>query len=82
VESRWRHARTKDARTSRAACRDHDAGVLNFVLDSGQVQVIVRQLRDAVPSGSYLAISHPATEVDAEPIIQAVSSGPSSARPR
>jgi hypothetical protein len=55
---------------------------LNFVLDSGQVQVIVRQLLDAVPSGSYLVISHPATEVDAEPIIQAVSSGPSSARPR
>jgi S-adenosyl methyltransferase len=36
--------------------------------------VIVRQLLDAVPSGSYLVISHPITEVDAEPMIQAVQS--------
>jgi O-methyltransferase involved in polyketide biosynthesis len=47
-------------------------GILNFVLDSGQAQAIVRQLLDAVPSGSYLVISHPTTEVDAEPMIQAV----------
>jgi S-adenosyl methyltransferase len=34
--------------------------------------VIVRQLLDAAPSGSYLVISYPTTEVDAEPMIQAV----------
>jgi O-methyltransferase involved in polyketide biosynthesis len=47
-------------------------GILNFVPDSGQAQAIVRQLLAAVPAGSYLVISHPTTEVDAEPMIQAV----------
>jgi hypothetical protein len=32
----------------------------------------VRDLLDGVPSGSFLVISHPTTEVDAEPMIQAV----------
>ena len=47
-------------------------GILNFVLDPGEAQAIVAQLLDAIPSGSYLAISHPTTEVDAEPMNQAL----------
>jgi hypothetical protein len=47
-------------------------GILNFVLDPDEAQAIVHQLLDGVPSGSYLAISHPTTEVDAEPMTQAV----------
>jgi len=47
-------------------------GILNFVLDDSEAQSVVRQLLDGVPPGSYLAISHPTTEVDAEPMTQAV----------
>jgi O-methyltransferase involved in polyketide biosynthesis len=47
-------------------------GILNFVLDPGDARSIVRRLLDGVPSGSYLVISHPTTEVDAEPMTQAV----------
>jgi hypothetical protein len=47
-------------------------GILNFVLDAGEAQSVVRQLLDGVPPGSYLVISHPTTEVDAEPMAQAV----------
>jgi len=41
-------------------------GILNFVLDDGEGYAIVEQLVDAVPSGSYLAITHPTSEIDAE----------------
>jgi O-methyltransferase involved in polyketide biosynthesis len=47
-------------------------GVLNFVIDTGVARQVVRQLVDAVPSGSYLVITHPTTEVDAEPMTKAV----------
>ena len=47
-------------------------GILNFVLDASEAQSVVRQLLDGVPPGSYLVISHPTTEVDAEPMTQAV----------
>jgi hypothetical protein len=47
-------------------------GIVNFVIDTARAQQIIRQLVDAVPSGSYLTISHPTTEVDAAPMIQAV----------
>lgn len=47
-------------------------GIVNFVLDTDEAQAIVHQLLDAFPSGSYLVISHPTTEVDAEPMNQAV----------
>jgi hypothetical protein len=40
--------------------------ILNFVPDAGQARAIVGRLVDAVPSGSYLAISHPTAEVDTE----------------
>jgi O-methyltransferase involved in polyketide biosynthesis len=41
-------------------------GILNFVGDDDQGQAIVRELMAAVPSGSYLAIAHPTTEVRPE----------------
>ncbi|WP_369264556.1 SAM-dependent methyltransferase [Streptomyces sp. R35] len=39
-------------------------GILNFVLDTGQAQDIVRRIMAAVPSGSYLVLTHPTTEAD------------------
>jgi O-methyltransferase involved in polyketide biosynthesis len=48
-------------------------GIVNFIIDTGQAQQIVRQLVDGVPPGSYLVISHPTTEVDAGPMTEAVS---------
>ena len=39
-------------------------GILNFVLDTGQAQDIVRQVMAAVPSGSYLVLTHPTTDSD------------------
>jgi SAM-dependent methyltransferase len=39
-------------------------GILNFVLDTGQAQDIVRQILAAVPSGSYLVLTHPTTDAD------------------
>jgi len=42
-------------------------GILNFVVDTEQARAILRQLLGAVPPGSFLTISHPTTEVDAEP---------------
>jgi O-methyltransferase involved in polyketide biosynthesis len=42
-------------------------GILNFIVDTGQARAILRQLLGVVASGSYLSISHPTTEFDAEP---------------
>lgn len=47
-------------------------GVLNFVLDTDEAVSIVRRLLDAVPSGSYLVVSHPTTEVDGAAMTAAV----------
>ncbi len=47
-------------------------GILNFITDTAEARQTVRQLVAAVPPGSYLTISHPTTEVDAAPMIQAV----------
>jgi O-methyltransferase involved in polyketide biosynthesis len=47
-------------------------GILNFVMENDEAQSVVRRLLDGVPPGSYLVISHPTTEVDAEPMTQAV----------
>ncbi|MER5277642.1 SAM-dependent methyltransferase [Streptomyces sp. NPDC002809] len=41
-------------------------GILNFVLDTDEALRIVRQLMDAVPSGSYLALTHPTLELGGE----------------
>lgn len=37
-------------------------GILNFVLDSGEASDIVRRIMASVPSGSYLAVTHPTTD--------------------
>ncbi|KQX47716.1 MULTISPECIES: SAM-dependent methyltransferase [unclassified Streptomyces] len=37
-------------------------GILNFVLDTDETRTIVRTLMDAVPSGSYLVLTHPTLE--------------------
>ncbi|MFC8125587.1 SAM-dependent methyltransferase [Streptomyces sp. NPDC057302] len=39
-------------------------GILNFVLDTGEARDIVRRIMAAVPSGSYLALTHPTTDSD------------------
>ncbi|MFF1926477.1 SAM-dependent methyltransferase [Streptomyces sp. NPDC058221] len=41
-------------------------GILNFVLDTDEALRIVRQLMDAVPSGSYLVLTHPTLELGGE----------------
>jgi hypothetical protein len=43
-------------------------GILHCVPDSDDPAGIVRQLRDAVPPGSYLVISHPASDIHATAI--------------
>lgn len=43
-------------------------GILNFIVDDDRAHRIVDKLVDAVPSGSYLAISHPTTEVNGEAV--------------
>jgi O-methyltransferase involved in polyketide biosynthesis len=47
-------------------------GIVNFIMDTAQAEQILRSLVGAVPVGSYLVISHPTTEVDAEPMTKAV----------
>jgi hypothetical protein len=41
-------------------------GILNFVLDTGEAATIVNHVMDAVPSGSYLVVSHPTLELGGE----------------
>jgi hypothetical protein len=41
-------------------------GVLNFIGDDDEARGIVRRLVAAVPSGSYLAVAHPTTEIRPE----------------
>lgn len=41
-------------------------GILNFVLDTDEARSIVRTLMDAVPSGSYLVLTHPTLELGGE----------------
>jgi O-methyltransferase involved in polyketide biosynthesis len=47
-------------------------GILPFVGDDGEAQVIVNRLLDAVPSGSYLAIAHSTSEVTGNKMVEAV----------
>ncbi|MET9381364.1 SAM-dependent methyltransferase [Streptomyces sp. NPDC002928] len=39
-------------------------GILNFVLDSERAREVVRRIMAAVPSGSYLALTHPTFDAD------------------
>jgi hypothetical protein len=43
-------------------------GILNFIVDDSRADQIVHTLMDAVPSGSYLVVSHPTTEVNGEAV--------------
>jgi len=46
--------------------------ILHFFPGAVQAQAIISRLIDAVPSGSYLAISHATTEVGGEGVIKAI----------
>jgi hypothetical protein len=48
-------------------------GILNFVMDTDQARVIVRRLMDAVPAGSYLALTHPTVELGGEMNVEAMA---------
>ena len=43
-------------------------GVINYVMDDVEADTVVKRLLDALPSGSYLALSHPTPEIHAEAI--------------
>jgi hypothetical protein len=47
-------------------------GIINFIVDDDEARRVVHALVDAVPSGSYLVISHPTREVNAEAVDRAV----------
>ncbi|MEV4422906.1 SAM-dependent methyltransferase [Patulibacter sp. NPDC049589] len=47
-------------------------GIVNFVVDDAEAARIVRDLVGAVPSGSYLVISHPTTEVNGPAVEQSM----------
>jgi hypothetical protein len=48
-------------------------GILNFVADDADAHRIVRDLMAAVPSGSYLAITHPTLEMGGEMNVPAMA---------
>ncbi len=56
-------------------------GVINYILDDVEAQAIADRLLDALPSGSYLAMSHPTAEVHAEAIEVSVAQYNSSGAP-
>jgi O-methyltransferase involved in polyketide biosynthesis len=43
-------------------------GIMNFVVDDDEAHAVVRHLLDALPSGSYLALTHPTLEVHREAV--------------
>jgi hypothetical protein len=47
--------------------------VLQFISDIGQAREVVARLLGAVPSGSYLVISHPASDIDAHAMAEVAS---------
>jgi S-adenosyl methyltransferase len=47
-------------------------GIMNYVIDNTEAHSIVKRLLDALPSGSYLALSHPTAEVHTEAIETAI----------
>ncbi|KXK58700.1 translation initiation factor IF-2 [Micromonospora rosaria] len=48
-------------------------GILNFVQDTEVAVAIVRRLLDAMPSGSYLALTHPTVELGGEANVAAMA---------
>jgi S-adenosyl methyltransferase len=47
-------------------------GILNFIPDTNEAHTIVNRLLAALPSGSYLVISHPTAEIDGEAMKEAM----------
>ena len=47
-------------------------GILNFIPDNDEAADVVRRLVDLVPSGSFVTISHPTTEVNGEVMVEAL----------
>jgi hypothetical protein len=47
-------------------------GIVNFIPDTDEAQAIVNRLLSALPSGSYLVLSHPTAEVDGQAIEEAM----------
>ena len=47
-------------------------GILNFVPDDDEAAGLVARLADALPAGSYVAISHPTTEINGEVMTEAL----------
>jgi O-methyltransferase involved in polyketide biosynthesis len=57
-------------------------GILNFVLDDDEARRIVTELMAAVPSGSYLALTHPTVELGGEMNVPAMEFWNKRAKPR
>jgi hypothetical protein len=57
-------------------------GILNFVLDDAEAGQIVAELVASVPSGSYLALTHPTVELGGEMNVPAMEFYNKRARPR
>jgi O-methyltransferase involved in polyketide biosynthesis len=57
-------------------------GILNFVLDDEEAGQIVAELVEAVPPGSYVAITHPTVELGGEMNVPAMEFYNKRARPR
>jgi hypothetical protein len=57
-------------------------GILNFVLDDEEAHRIVATLVEAVPAGSYFAITHPTVELGGEMNVPAMEFYNKRARPR
>jgi O-methyltransferase involved in polyketide biosynthesis len=47
-------------------------GIVNFIVDDDEAYAVVKRLVDAVPSGSFLVISHPTREVNPEAVDEAM----------
>jgi len=47
-------------------------GIINHIMDTDEAYAIVDRLLDALPTGSYLALTHPATEVDSDGVLKAM----------
>lgn len=56
-------------------------GVINYILDDAEAHAIVDRLLESLPSGSYLAMSHPTAEVHTEAIEASVAQYNSSGAP-
>ncbi|MFC6880398.1 MULTISPECIES: SAM-dependent methyltransferase [Actinomadura] len=56
-------------------------GILNFIMDTGEARSIVDRLVAAVPSGSYLALTHPTLELGGEGNLEAMEFWNANAKP-